>query len=495
MNRFLTAIATAAGILPLALSAAPPDSNTSRTIRLVQDDAQEYMASRVYKLRYLKANDVTPFLLGVLKRSNTQSTVNRINYKAGNEQLLTVSCPVRLLPYVDDMLEKLDRPSRIEGRAEGDPIRGTGIIRRVYPAKFRSAQTMVDVMTGTGVNGGVDSFVGYDPTTNIIYWKDDFNKSNDLMKYLAWLDRPIPMINLVFTVYEVRESTLRDLGVDYLSWRNGPGLDLLQIGYEAMSLDSAGTAALSAASGGFGGFLIAPQFDASFIRVLEQNGRADIANSAVLTVANSESASYSAGFSPQSQAIFKRNNDQLQVGISGVGMKGGVQPPESAEQASNPLLNGDEPPPPLSLTVTAPRINLRGPANSRTGLPEEEPARQALVTFHYLVRTADVVERNNYGAELAEVSTVTGECNLLSGGEKLLASWSRESEVEQTIGVPFLMEIPILKYLFSTTTLNREKSFFFLTAKGVLVHPDSPPAESGGELKSLDELIPQNAAR
>ena len=496
MNRILAAIAVTAGTLPAILPAAQPTPETSRTIRLVQDDAQEYMVSKVYKLNYLKANDITPFLLGVLKRSNTQSTVNRINYKAGNEQLLTVSCPVGLMPYVDDMLAKLDRPSRIEGRTEGDPIRGTGITRRVYPAKFRSAQTMVDVMTGTGVNGGIDSFVGYDATTNIIYWKDDFNKSNDLMKYLSWLDRPIPMINLVFTVYEVRESTLRDLGIDYLSWRNGPGLNLLQVGYEAMSLDSAGTAALSAASGGFGGFLIAPQFDASFLRVLEQNGRADIANSATLTVANSENASYSAGFSPQSQAIFKRDNDQLQVGISGVGMKGGVQPPESALEASNPLLNSDEPPPPLSLTVTAPRINLRGPVDAKTGLPApNDPSRRALVTFRYLIRTADVVERNNYGAELAEVSTVSGECNLLSGNEKLLASWSRESEVEQTIGVPFLMEIPILKYLFSTTTSNREKTYFFITARGMLVHPESLPAEYGGQLKSLNELIPQNAAR
>ena len=117
------------------------------------------------------------------------------------------------------------------------------------------------------------------------------------------------------------------------------------------------------------------------------------------------------------------------------------------------------------------------------------------MTFQYLIRTADVVERNNYGAELAEVSTVTGECNLLSGNEKLLASWSRESEVEQTIGVPFLMEIPILGYLFSTTTSNREKTYFFITARGTPVHPESLPQEYGGQLKSLGELISQNAVR
>ena len=277
MNQPIAALAVSAGLLlPGALAAAPPETGETRTIRLIQDDAQEYMISKVYELKYLKANDVAPFVLGVVKRNNTQSTVNRINYRAGDEQLLTVSCPVRMMPYVDDLIAKLDRPARVAGGGE-DPIRGTGITRNLYPARFRSARVMVDVMTGTGINGGTDSFVGYDAETNLIYWKDDANKSNDLLKYLAWLDRPVPMVNLAFTVYEVRESTLRDLGIDYLAWRNGPGLNLLQAGFNAMSLDSAGSAALSAASGGFGAFFIAPQFDASFIRVLQQNGQATIA--------------------------------------------------------------------------------------------------------------------------------------------------------------------------------------------------------------------------
>ncbi len=501
MNRSITALSAAAGLfLPVALSAAPPEAGNTRTVRLVQDDGQEYMVSKIYKLKHLKANDVAPFVTGVVKRNNSQSSVNRINYKAGNEQLLTVSCPVRMIPYIDDLIAKIDRPEQIAGSNPEDPIRGSGVARNLYPARYRSAQAMVDVMAGTGINAGSDSFLGYDATTNVIYWKDSQNKSKDLLKYLAWLDRPVPMANLAFTVYEVRESTLRDLGIDYLAWRNGPGLDLLQAGFQAMSLDSAGSMALNAASGGFGSFFIAPQFDASFIRVLQQNGRANVANTASLTVSNSESAEYTIGFSPQSQAIFKRGNDQLQVGISGVGMKGGLKTPESGPGANNPLLSATEPPAPLALTVTAPRIHFRGPVDPSTGLlpssrEDYSRALQSLVTFRYRVQTADVVERNNYGAELAEVSNVTGDCNLLSGNEKLLAGWSKESDVEQKIGVPFLSDIPILGYLFSTTTTNREKTYFFVTAKAVPAHPESAPAEYGGQLKSFNELVPQTAGR
>ena len=496
MNRTAAALLLGAGLLQTVCAA--PTENV-RTIRLIQDDAQDYMVSKIFELKYLMANDVTPFVLGIVKRYNHLSTVTRINYKAGKQQLLAVSCPVRMMPYVDEMIRLLDRPSRIAGKAPGDPIRGTGSTRAVYPAKFRAAQVMVDIMTGSGINSGKDSYVGYDPTTNLIYWKDDLNKSDDMLKYLAWLDRPIPMANLSFTVYEMRDSTLRDLGIDYLGWRNGPGLNLFQAGMDALSLSSGGSSAVNAASGAFGGFFFAPQFDASFIRILQQDGLANIANTASLTVANSDSAVYSIGFHPESQAIFKRDNDQLQVGVSGLGMQGGVKPPESSTGAENPLLTGSAPPPPLALSVTAPRICFRGEADAGTGqvpyrLSDYNTTVNALVTFNYKIQVADVVERNNYGAELAEIDQLSGDCNLLSGEEKILTMWHKESEVEQTIGVPFLSEIPILKHLFSTTTVNREKTWYFVTIRTVLAHPESLPPAYGGQLQAFESISPAAAA-
>ena len=53
----------------------------------------------------------------------------------------------------------------------------------------------------------------------------------------------------------------------------------------------------------------------------------------------------------------------------------------------------------------------------------------------------------------------------------------------------------MLGSLFSTTTVNREKSYFFITAKTMLVHPESAPAEYSGQLKAFSELIPQTAER
>lgn len=486
----------AAGII--SASAAPVEGERTRTIRLIQDDAQDYMVSKVFQLKHLKANDATPFVLGVVKRYNEQSTVGRINYKAANEQLLTVSCPAAMMPYVDDLIAKLDRPAKMITKNAGDPIKGTGITRVVYPAKFRAAQVMVDVMKGIGINDSNASKVEYDPATNLIYWKDDINKSNDLLKYLAWLDRPVPMVNLSLTVYELRESELRDLGIDYLGWKNGPGLDLFQVAFDAAGASSAGSTALQAASGAMGGFFFAPQFDASFIRALQQDGRANLSNTASLTVANSDSATYTIGFKPQQQAIFKTDNDQTQLGISGLGMSGGVKSPANSTGAKDPLLNpSGTAPAPLSLAIKAPRICFRGSSDVKTGLlpyalADYNKTVKVLTVFGYTIQVANVVERNNYGAELAETSYLTGECNLLGGDEKILAAWTRESDVEQVIGVPFLSDIPVLKYLFSTTTTNKEKSWVFITAKTELVHPESIPPMLGGQLRAFEELSAKN---
>lgn len=74
--------------------------------------------------------------------------------------------------------------------------------------------------------------------------------------------------------------------------------------------------------------------------------------------------------------------------------------------------------------------------------------------------------------------------------EKLLTSWTKDSEVEQTIGVPFLCEVPVLKYIFGYTTKNIDKTHFFLTVTAEFVHPDADIAELSGRMTSLTDLVP-----
>jgi len=60
--------------------------------------------------------------------------------------------------------------------------------------------------------------------------------------------------------------------------------------------------------------------------------------------------------------------------------------------------------------------------------------------------------------------------------------YEKENDVEQTIGLPILCRIPVIKYLFSTVTSIKERTYVIVTAEAVLLHPEEkiaiPPTES-----------------
>ena len=74
-----------------------------RTIRFVQDDAQDYMVSKIYRLKYVQSNDITPFLMGIVMRYNMNSSVGCIEYGENNSQLVTALFWL-LLPFLQLLL-------------------------------------------------------------------------------------------------------------------------------------------------------------------------------------------------------------------------------------------------------------------------------------------------------------------------------------------------------------------------------------------------------
>jgi type II secretory pathway component GspD/PulD (secretin) len=463
------------------LSAEPPEGESGiRKIHLIQDDAQDYMVSKIYTLKYAQSNDLAPFVTGMVMRYNINSSVGTIEYGADNTQLLTVTCPIEMMPCVDDFIAKADRNIPLSGKEPGEIVKGTGITRAVYRPKYRSGQNLLNVLVNSVIGEGPYSSVyAWDQNSNQIYWKDNSSNTEYVYQFLGYLDRPAPQIQFEFVLYEVRESTLRDIGIEYLSWKNGPGLNIFQAAFRSFSINSGGTSALQAMSGPMGAFFAAPQFDASFIRLLEQNGTAEIRDTATLTVSNSDSSVNTVYFSPEFQNIVKNDNDKTSVGSDSLGLQEGFY------QAM--------------LKITAPIVNLHY-GDPQEGYPENEdfsvqnyqPGEyskyKGTVNFTYTLQSAYVVDRNNVGAELVETNDVTSSVLIGLGKEFVLARWEKDQLTEQTIGVPFLSDIPILKYLFSTETVQKEKTNVYLTVKAVMLNTAVSsvlPDVFSGELKKV----------
>ena len=463
-------------VLGLALAAGAGDE--VRKIHLVQDDAQDYMVSKIYHLKYVQANDVIPFALGMVMRYNVNSTVNSVT-GADNEQLLTVTCPVEMMPYVDDFVAKIDREVKVDGKVPGEIIKGSGITRAVYRPKYRSGQALLNVLIDSVIGEGpAGAIYAWDRNSNQIYWKDNASNTEYVFQFLGFLDRPAPQISLEFKLYEVRKSTLNDLGIEYLAWKNGPGLNLFQAAFDSFSVSSAGSAALTAVAGPVGGFLVAPQFDASFIRLLSQGGHAEITNTAYLTVANSDREFYEIYFDPQLQNIIKNNNDQTSV------VPSALELPANAHQ--------------LYLRINQPIVNIHY-GQPQEGYPAAETFTvenyhpgfysrfRGTLFFGYDIQSANVVERNNLGSELVETGRIASDALIDLNQEFVLARWDKKQKVEETIGIPWLCKIPYLGYLFGTTTTSEETIHVALTVTAHILDTAAPDGKKAGELISLKQ--------
>jgi len=478
-KKIMTALVLAAGIAGTGLlHGEPPQEQDVRTIRLLQDDGQVRIVSKVYELKHLKATDIRPFIQAAIKRYSASSQFERVNYPQGNRQMIIVSTGEDFIPYVDELVAGLDQPGK-PGKS-GSLIEGTGITRITYTPSYRAAEDIVRLIN-EGTMGTPEGRAFLNKDTNTIYWKDDRRAALGILAWVKYLDRPVPQVNLRLNYYEIRESKLRDIGLDYLAWRNGPGLDIFSAGFDGGKVFSneavwqlvngayklADLTRNFSTSWSYGAFLTAPQFDLSFVRILQQSGNAKLAAHADLSFVNTAvyddpalnthlPKNYTATLTPGYENIRKDDNDRSSITESG----------DST----------------LTLTVTNPVICFGGTVPNEIGANGQIPSTEAFyaknnggVVFAYKLASKTVTEKSNRGDELGNTSTVSGELTLGFKTEKLLASYVREQDVEQTVGIPFLVKIPVLKYLFGTTSTVKEKTYIIVTAEANLVHPDAKP--------------------
>ena len=454
-----------------------------RDIKIVQVNGNPRMVSRMFELKYMSAQDLVPYVKSAILRYNANSRIQCVNFAGSRGVGFLITTGEEFMPYVADLISQLDVPGK-NGKAA--KVEGTGIVRVAYTPKYRAAaqfkQIIDDVVASSEGTSGIDL------ATNTIFWRDAVSSAQGTLDWMKLLDRPLPQARIRFNYYEVRESTLRDVGFDYLAWKNGPGVNLLNVGYNAgrLVLHEAVTSALAnVSSWGFGGIFFAPSFDLSFIRCLQQSGEASVAADGHITFVNTPIKSiedfralvayqkanpgnapyqYRLTMMPEYQNIAKNSQGRSFIGAS-------FDTDETGELYKNP--------PELELIITNPIICMPGDrakadADGFMPFPEAntKDVKNGGVIFRYKFNFKNVVERGNTGQELSNAASISGGMTLGFNVEKVVGVYEKDSEVKQTIGLPVLSKIPVLKYLFSTTTVVRETTYIIVTAEAVPVTPD-----------------------
>ena len=167
-NRKFAVLALAAGVLgaPLLHAAPPEEEKSVRTIKLLQDDGQVRIASKIYELKHLKATDIRPFIETAIRRYSASSTFERINYPYGKRQMILVSTGEDFIPYVDELVAGLDRPGK--PGVSGSIIEGTGITRLTYVPNYRAAEDILRIMN-EGTTGTPEGRAFLDKDTNLMH--------------------------------------------------------------------------------------------------------------------------------------------------------------------------------------------------------------------------------------------------------------------------------------------------------------------------------------
>ena len=195
-------------------------------ITFIEDDAQKNMASKIYTLKHTKSADIAPFIRSAAVRYCEESNVSTVEDTANNRQMLIVSTGEDMIEHIDKLITKLDRPAKVE---KDSNITGDGIAYGVYQPQFRATPGMVDIIVKGEISSGeADSDVRLDSKRNMFYFKDTPATVEDIKNKLAWLDKPIPQVRLEMKVYQVRDSDLKDIGIDYLAWKTVPDSTFLE---------------------------------------------------------------------------------------------------------------------------------------------------------------------------------------------------------------------------------------------------------------------------
>ena len=451
---------------------AAAESDSIRTIRLRQDDAQVRFESKVYELKNAGASEILAFVRSAVLRYDVNSTVRIVTSQNGKTNALLVSTGKEFMPYVDKIIATLDRKPAT-GSKDGATIAGTGLTRVSYTPRYRAAADIANIINTTVSSAAGVAFVNDE--TNTIYWRDQDAAAKNTLAWVEKLDQPIPQVRVRINYYELRDSDLKDWGFDYLAWKNGPGVNLLNVGYNAgnLAVNELLEAAQFVASNswGLGGFFTAPQFDMSFIRCLQQSGNANVVATGSLLMLNTpvaskkELASLAAiqASNPATAPFIYRMSMTPEYQTIGRNVLGRTVVGKSYFEDEDGSMYSD--PPQLEMKVINPIVCL-DKVPGREVCPK---SKDGGVIFDYSLYFKSVIERGNTGSELSNSAHFAGATTLGFGKEKILAIYEKENDVEQTVGLPILCRIPILKYLFSTVTSIKERTYIVVSAEAAVV--------------------------
>ena len=342
-----------------------------------------------------------------------------------------------------------------------DPALGAlnyGYQMYIYMPKFVPARNLMPLIENVGMNindatevwQGMD-LVAYDPDLNWLIFDVCNYSCDNIAHMLAKFDVPVPQVRLKIKVYELDTENDDRIGIDFQSWKNNEGADFFSVGGRYRnnwsSVYSGGVGPVSAyGSERTSYFNFNPKWNTRYIDFLESRGKAKVLHTGELCIRN---AAEGATFARTTQLLY--SDDSAAVSKAQVTPDMGVGPYQLLSQVINKVFDKGDPLPVgkgeaqeikafpgfgFTMTVNNVSVNL-----------EETRFDITLSNTSLLGFQSNGAPRvSNGGVVKQTVSLPHGKDTFVIGG------LTKQEEVESRTGVPWLMDIPVLGYLFSSVS-------------------------------------------
>ena len=400
---------------------------------------------------------------------------------------------------IDTLVATLDNPA-LGAISYGNPF-------FIYMPKFVPARNLQPMIENVGMNisdvtelwQGQD-LVAYDPDLNwLIFDVENYSAAN-IAQMLAKYDVPIPQVRIKITVYEIDSENDDKLGIDFQSWKNNQGADFFSGGgryrnnwnalYDATGLSQAAGSEHSSF------YNFNPKWNSRYIDFLTSKGKAKVMLSGEIALRNSCNASLERlthiFFVDTSQPVPQSTGEAL-FPNTGVGayellnnIIGSAVGKTLTENEPLRVGKGNQ-----QLTKISANFGFSMQiSNAAIGLDETRFS----VT---LTNTSLLGFQSNGAPRIAPGTTIVQDVSLPYGvREFAIGGLKKQSEVTSKSGIPWLMDIPYLGYLFSSESKSVKHTELlvvgqcFYDAVPHKLAPAQTPRYKRGSAKSINSTQP-----
>ena len=364
---------------------------------------------------------------------------------------------------IDSIVKMLDHP-------ELNSL-GTGSQMFIYMPKFVPAINLQNLIQNVGMNiqDATELWQGQDLVTvdNTLNWLifDVSNYSCDnIAKLLAKYDVPIPQVTIAVKVYEVYAENDERIGIDFQSWKNNEGTDFFSAGGRyrnnwAAIYGVAGNLNRRYGSERSSFYNFNPRWNTRYLDFLTAKGKAHILHSGTLTLRNNTSGKFS-----RTTQIFYPDSSTPLPGATGT-PEMGVGFYELLSQLIGEAVSGKNPVRTDTADIPVGKSNaLQVQKSGGYGFSMEiSNAIVGLKECRFdvtLQNTSLIGFLSNGTPRISQGNVVKQTVSLPFSGEGffVIGGLNKKEVSDSSTGIPWLSDIPVLGYLFSSKSKSVKNS-------------------------------------